>query len=173
VPPTETPTPTATFTPTATATPTETPFAYVEVVVDNDGPGFSLTPEGDWTRLTPDVYPLPYYGGSMWVATQGQGTNSSQAIFRPTLPVAGYYAVEVWRFSFQDAATNQPFTVYHRDGSEEKEVDMHNAPAEGEWFRLGVYPFDAGDEGYVMTFDAVDGLLVMADAVRWVLVESP
>ncbi len=63
-------------------------------------------------------------------------------------------------------ATNFPYTVYHKNGSDT--VEMNQKVDGRQWNLLGSYEFDAGDYSVVL-IDGVSGI-VIADAVKWELV---
>jgi len=132
-------------------------------VVDNLDSGFSTV--GSWILYSGGGYPC--YGPNFVYSFPGTGAD--QAVFRPTLPVAGDYEVLIWWGTTPSGATNQPFVVNYNGGSTTTRVSFRGATGGGEWRSLGVFPFAAGTSGSVVTRDDADSY-VGADAVRWVQV---
>ena len=94
----------------------------------------------------------------------------TEAEWRPEIPVAGQYGVEVWYGPDpnDDHATNARFTVRYAAGRQTFTVNLKQSS--GRWNRLGVFRFEAGRSGAVGLSAEADANVV-ADAVRFVPVE--
>src|SRR5690606_16325235 len=105
------------------------------------------------------------YNGNVHWALKGNG--ESVAYWNPILPKSGKYSVYLWygKDPANDHATDAPFTVCHKDGTDLALVDLKQNI--GQWNLLGTYKFERGDSGYVMTTNKADGN-VLADAVKFV-----
>jgi len=134
-----------------------------EIVVDNEdgSPAFSLV--GDWAT---GAYGIPHGTNYNW-AYGGSGDRT--ATWRPDLLYAGIYDVFAYWVQGSNRATNSPFIVHHLDGADTVRV---NQEINGEqWYKIGSYPFEPGtDNDVTLTNDADQ--IVIADAVRWKLIES-
>ncbi|TLS53651.1 hypothetical protein FE782_05100 [Paenibacillus antri] len=110
-----------------------------------------------------------YIGANYAVHSTGAGDHSLR--WRPNLPMAGAYAVYYnLPNGNADRSTNAPYTVHYHGGSETFLVDQQGVG--GEWKRLGVFDFLAGDSGYVEITDRANGKYVIADAVKFVKVDD-
>ena len=131
------------------------------IIVDNSDPGFSVQ-SGDWSTGTSatDKYGSDY----RWNST---GTGADVVRWTPNLLQAGNYEVSVWYAQGTNRATNAPYTVVHKDGSQTFTVNQTTNG--GRWNVLGEFPFLAGSGGYVSLSDNAEASkVVVADAVRWV-----
>jgi len=138
----------------------------MEVIVDNDGPGFAA--EGTWNSSTRD----PGFEGRGYLWHFGRSKNQpeqAKAVFTPDLPEPGAYEVLIkWAASkAEDRATNAPYTVRCAEGEKRIQVNLCDLSRAGKWHSLGIFRFDAGPKGTVtLSNDAND--TVVADAVRFV-----
>lgn len=132
------------------------------VVVDNPDAKF----EGSWTRSTNYV---DKYGKDNAFSSTVSGTRGATATFRPNIPVAGLYYVEIWYVSGENRATNAPWLISYETG---KETLLVNQRKDGHrWNRISAaLPFAPGNSGYVQLSSATGntGSVVVADAVRFV-----
>jgi hypothetical protein len=109
-----------------------------------------------------------YLGGMHWTAP---GKGEPKATWTPDLPATGRYAVYVWygADNNNDRASNAPFTVRHKGGSETFHMNMKENT--GQWNRLGEFEFQKGTSGAVELSNDADGFLA-ADAVKFLPVEG-
>ncbi len=136
------------------------------VIVDNADADFTLL-SGVWTTGT---YGTPYGVDYNWAYSSGGGGPPGEAEWRPNLPTDGTYEVAIWYVQGANRAVNAPFTVHHRGGTTTIEV---NQQINGEtWLSLGSYCFQAGTSGCVRLGTDATAVVVIADAVRFELVNS-
>lgn len=76
-----------------------------------------------------------------------EGVAGGTVTWRPELPTAGTYDVSVWYPSNHQTATRALYSVHHRDGTQEIEVNQQ-VDANG-WRLLGRFDFDEGTAGFV------------------------
>ncbi len=138
-----------------------------EVVLDNTSAG--VTFGGAWNESTSAIY----YGAAgatpyrySYISPTG---TTAWAIYRPTIPSAGFYPVYVWTRSGSDRV-KQLYRVYHSGGVTDVRVN-HRRVGLG-WVWLGTYYFNAGTEGSVNISNHAPGEnpasnVVIADAVRF------
>lgn len=70
--------------------------------------------------------------------------------FTPDLFDAGDYELFVWNSCFSPREREVPHTIVYAGGSTTVSVDQDCATgSHGEFFSLGVFPFDAGSSGYL------------------------
>jgi len=131
------------------------------LIVDNRDVASYFTVEGDWTIGSGGQ---DYEDNVHW-ARKGDG--SSKAFWSPQIPRSGKYAVFIWYGAdpANDHATNAPFTVKHKKGTDQFSVNLKTNV--GQWNLLGEFIFKKGYSGYVMTTNDADGN-VLADAVKFV-----
>ncbi len=136
------------------------------IVVDNgDAPHFSSS--GDWVLSTgsPGYYGLNYFHDGD--ARDG----GSEARYFPPITEAGAYRVYLRWTSNSNRASNVPIEIIHAGGVSSTTVNMKVNG--GNWNDLGVFNF-AGDGtgGLVLSNTATNGY-VIADAARFVPLETP
>ncbi|HNT34385.1 MAG TPA: hypothetical protein PKH07_05230, partial [bacterium] len=148
--------PTMTPTPVATDTP-----APADLIVDNLDAGYS-DHQGDTPWITGS-------SGSSFYGTDYRynltGTGLDTATWTTNIPTAGMYEVFVWYSAAINRANNAPFTVHHVGGTQT--VLVNQKTGGGEWYSLGVFAFSAGSADVVLSDQAEPGMVVIADAVRW------
>ncbi len=142
-------------------------FQPNEVVLDNTSPGVSFG--GTWSDSTSAIF----YGAPGAVPYRFAYINTtsatSWAIYRPTIPVSGFYPVYAWTRSGSDRV-RQLYRVYHSGGVTDLRVN-HRRVGLG-WVWLGTYYFNAGTEGSVNISNHAPGEnpasdVVIADAIRF------
>jgi hypothetical protein len=166
LPPTPTPTgptPTMTATPTVTQTPVQTDF-----IVDNEDGAPTFTTTGNWGVSS--GYP-PYYGNNCLFTDTTTGSPTHSAIFRPNLFVSGTYEVGAYWRNGSNRTDNAPYTIHHRNGSTTVRVDQKETVTAGTFYTLGQFSFDSGNAGYVELTNDANPSVIMADAVRFMLIE--
>jgi hypothetical protein len=120
---------------------------------------------GAWSYYS--GHPQEYAGGFRYKAA---GTGSATAVWIPTIPAAGQYAVYAWWVDNDPAyrASNAPYTIFYDSGSQTVRVDQStNGPGGGKWNLLGTYTFAVGTSGFVQLSDDADNI-VIADAIKLV-----
>ncbi len=137
------------------------PAGAQSVTVDNSDPEFSVL-YGTWNS---GAYGNPYGSDYNWALTTAAGGSPAAVEWRPDLPQAGGYLVEIWYVEGTNRASDAVFTVHHAAGSTDVVV---NQQVNGEtWVSLGSFAFDAGTSGYVTLDNAAGPSVVIADAVRF------
>ncbi len=129
-------------------------FAQIEVVLDNDGPGFTAT--GQWlVKTTGDPY-----GGSALYKRKGDG--SATARWQTTLAFPGPYQVDVHVVE-GNYAEDTRLTIHAARGDT---VVVDNQNYRPGWHTLGA--FDLPETTWVQVSDYFEGngRYVLADAVR-------
>jgi hypothetical protein len=130
------------------------------VVVDDA----QATRVGDWSASASTT---PFVGEG-YLHDGGKADGSARARFTPRLPEAGRYEVRLHFPPASNRATNAPVLVHSKDGDRTIRVDQRRPLKDGAPVVLGVFPFEAGAEGWVEVGDqGVDGH-VIADAVQFV-----
>lgn len=123
-------------------------------------PLFSQNCTNAWYRYTPSVSLTAY---ATLNADSANATNSAE--WRPSLPAAGYYTVEVyiplppsfstppcsWIGSVRQNTTQAHYLIQHANGQTTVTIDQQ-AKA-GTWVNLGAYYFAAGTNGFVRLRD--------------------
>lgn len=136
----------------------------VDVVIDNADPQVRFEGDWQWRLMSQDKF-----GADYRFAQDGSGKGA--ATFTPDLPVAGRYDVYAWWPEGFNRTRAAEYTVRHRDKATTTLRDQSKRG--GRWNLLGRFNFDAGTGGSVVLSDKVPvgrATVVMADAVRWVLV---
>ncbi len=97
-------------------------------------------------------------------------TDKAYATWKPNLPKSGMYDVQV--YIPYSTAKNAIYKVYTNEGL--KVVYLNQSAHTSNWVSLGVFPFNAGNTGYLRLGDATDtsGVQIVFDAVRWVYKDS-
>lgn len=130
-----------------------------QVVVDNGDAEFSVL-AGIWNS---GAFGSPWGSDYNWIDSEATPTGSAE--WRPDLPLAGDYLVQVYYVSGGNRASDAPFTVHHVGGSTTVPV---NQQVSGEaWVSIGTYTFDAGTAGSVSLANNAGASVVVADAVRF------
>jgi hypothetical protein len=131
------------------------------IVIDNmDAPPHFKT-EGEWYEGQGGG---DYRGLCHW-AYRGDG--SAKAYWSPDIPRTGKYEVYVWygKDPQNNHATDAVYAIKHKDRIDEVEVNLRKHKAQ--WYLLGTYEFERGNESYVMTSNNANDNVV-ADAVKFV-----
>lgn len=129
------------------------------VVVDNTDPGFTELSESWLAASGSGQYGDDYvYRSTSWPLAEVE--------WRPSIPEAGTYAVDVWYRTAVDRPSDAPYTVHYSGGTTTVPVDQRVNG--GQWFPIGEFAFDAGTAGYVTLSTAAEsGTTIVADAVRF------
>lgn len=139
---------------------------YLSRVVDNSYPSFSTEGQERWGH---GCYGIPFGPDYAWIHVSGA---AHTARWNPYIPVSGCYDVSLWWVSGSNRATDAKFTVHHHDGESEFTVDQSTGGEE--WYSLGSFAFHEGTFGWVeiSTEGCTPGLIIVADAVRFVNVPT-
>lgn len=129
-------------------------------VVDNDDPASGFTTTGSWGTSTG----TGFFGTSSLFANVGAGRD--EALWAPNLPGDGNYEVQAWWVTSTNRVTDAVYTISHAAGSNAYTVNQTSSG--GRWNILGTHPFRAGNGGVVQLADVGNGLVVSADAIRFV-----
>jgi hypothetical protein len=131
-----------------------------EVIVDSRGAG--VTRAGTWLGSTA----VAGYWGPDYEHDDNAGKGVCRLRFRPTLPAAGSWSVQLRWTANANRASNVPVDVEHSGGLTTLSVDQRSRGAQ--WVPLGTFTFAAGTAGSVLIrTENTDGYVV-ADAVRFV-----
>ncbi|MFN7140031.1 MAG: InlB B-repeat-containing protein [Limisphaerales bacterium] len=132
------------------------------VIVDN--PAAEL--DGPWTtsKSTVDKFGDDY----AWASTVAAARPSATATYRPRIPTAGKYNVDVWYSAGENRSPEAKWLLSFDGGKEE--VTINQRTSGGRWVSLAKEkPFAAGNAGFVQLVNvAPTGAVVVADAVRFV-----
>ncbi len=137
----------------------EQPSPEVEIIIDNDDPGFTFF--GGWVFVSS----RPGYYGTFYAHDGNMAKGVWSATFTPSIPIAGEYEVYMWWPDWATAANNVPVDIYHGEGTATVTVD--ESTNGGQWNFVGSYSFEEGTSGNVVI--RTDGTIsyVVADAVRF------
>jgi hypothetical protein len=151
-----------------TQTVTVQPAAPVEIIVDDQGSGFTqyrYHPENAW----PEAW--IGYNGHMYYVNNTQNVAYDYAIWTPSLSGgAGTYAVYVYVPNNYASTTNAIYTIYHNGTIDVYVVNQSANP--NSWALLGSYYFAASGGEYVrlndLTGETSLSKYVAFDAIMWV-----
>ncbi len=134
------------------------PVGLQVALVDNSDINNTAT-QGTWDEVTT--------GGSYGynAQTHAAGSGESRFVWQLTIPQEGDYTVYVRYPEVEGAATDAPYEIKHKAGTETKPLDQTELP--GEWRSLGKYAFGE-DTGQTVTLTDKATGTVVADAVRLV-----
>ena len=139
---------------------------YLSRAVDNSYPSFTTEGPNRWDCGN---YGIPFGPDYAWI-------NVSDAVhtarWNPYIPFSGKYDVSLWWVSGLNRATDVKFIVHHHNGESEFLVDQSTGGEE--WYSLGSFDFQEGSSSWVeiSSEGCTPGLVIVADAVRFVNVPS-
>ncbi|WP_258308878.1 DNRLRE domain-containing protein [Streptomyces sp. NWU339] len=137
------------------------------VQVDNDDEGTTAA-KGAWPVTTASLAQYAIGGDYRFNRDAVAGDTYT---WQPKITDTGTYRVEAHYVPSANRATNAPYTVTHRDGTQTFTVDQ-SAGTNGVWAQLGTtqLPFTKGTTGKIVLGDgpATTTTAVIADAVRLV-----
>ena len=135
-----------------------------EVIVDNaDATGVQHV--GTWSQYTNSSA----FRGS-YLSDGNSGKGSKSVIFTPTLAVGGQYDVYLWWNSGSSRATNVPVDI--RSSARTRTALVNQRVNGSRWNLLGRFTFASGTNGWVkIRTDRTSGN-VLADAVRFLSINS-
>lgn len=125
--------------------------------------------EGEWLDIS---YSAGKHGKRLNYTTTKEST-TARATFRPTLPHAGKYDVEIWYVDGKNRASSTPWIIMGSDGETMAFVDQSENG--GKWMRIAsAKSFASGTTGYAQLQNGIGktGSVVVADAVRFIPVDA-
>jgi hypothetical protein len=134
-----------------------------ETIVDSRA-STGVTRAGTWLSSTS----IAGYYGSDYEHDDNTGKGVCRLRFRPTLPAAGSYSVQLRWTAHANRASNVPVDIEHSAGIATHSVDQRSSG--GQWVPLGTYAFAAGTGGSLLIRTEATNGYVVADAVRFVRV---
>lgn len=169
-------------------TPRERDYQIHEVIVDNDQPNRNGTYIESFRRkqknLKWQTAPQPGFaqykavyetcdspfvdGTARYAPAVSSQKDEGVAQWIPNIPQEGQYAVYVTYQSYENSVTDATYTVYHKGGITEFQVNQQIGG--GIWVYLGTFEFDAGEHDYgmvVLSNRSGQKGVVSADAVRF------
>jgi hypothetical protein len=118
------------------------------VIIDNWDADF----QGYWTSgTTEETYDIN-------IKYHPSGTGSDTAVFTPTLLQTGSYKVYAYWTEGYNRATDAPYTINHRGGSDTVRVNQKENGSQ--FVYLGTYPFDAQSGDTCVVVDNEDAVFV-------------
>jgi hypothetical protein len=133
-------------------------MAPLTITIDNTDPRLELG--GNWlpSSRRGDRY------GPDYLHDDNAAKGHCWAAFPLEVSVAGSYEVQLFWNASPDRASNVPVHIQHAQGAETIVVDQRQHG--GDWWTLGVYPFQAGNPGSLTISNAATDGYVIVDAVR-------
>ncbi len=137
------------------------------IVLDNEDAIIS----GEWTKgaTARDKWKESYHFSS----TVADASPKATATYRPVIPKAGNYHVDLFYPQGDKRAPNAPWLISSEDG--EKIVEVNQQVTGGQWVRIASnLKFAAGQKNFIqlMNNTGTTGWVVMADGVRLVPAEA-
>ncbi len=163
-------------------TPRERDWQVNEVIVDNDDVNVvgykEILSTGKWKNASLCGFAMPkgviddnynpFEQGTVRQAATTNKDNPTIAIYQPTIPESGRYAVYVSYASLANSIDDAHYTVYHQ--GQRTEFRVNQKMGGGTWVYLGTFEFDKGNNDYnrveVSTLSSSKGV-VTTDAVRF------
>jgi hypothetical protein len=137
-----------------------------DVIVDNLDAAAIVT--GSWTAQTT---PANLRWATNYLSDGNTGKGEKSVLYKPDLPLSGLYIVYLWWLSnSQNYADNVPVTITHAAGVSQDRISMKEWG--GRWRVLGQYRFNRGTSGSVLLSNAGTTQTVIADAARFVLIDT-
>jgi len=135
----------------------------VEVIVDNNDPGCSVSPLYSWqTSSWGEIY-----GSDKLYISKGDGSKSVSWIASLT---PGRYRVQAW-VNPANYASDVRYTIFY--GTNSVTLTRSQTSAEGKWcIDLGVYDFDTSGQVMLTNFWNGPELYIVADAVKFIPVST-
>ena len=133
-----------------------------EIIIDNNMIRF-IEKTGSWQEI--ETEPADRYQMNFVRNEIGKGTFT----FRPVLRETGRYEISIWYPSSEKYSDKVIVNIKYRTGNEMKIIDQTRNG--GEWISLGTYESGQGNSSCVIFDASASGSTVVADAVRFRLVE--
>ena len=165
--------------------PRERDYQKNEMIVDNDKgidadsdykenngeKNWETGPEAGFAHLKSDYvdFENPFKDGTFRQTSTINKGNESVAVWEPTFPEAGEYAVYVSYHAVKNSSEDALYTVFHKDGKSQFKVNQKMGG--GTWIYLGRFSFDKGkndnDKVVLTNLSSKKGNIVTADAVKF------
>lgn len=146
--------------------PRERDINDIEVIVDNDSGGNGrFSADGKVQNVGEGFgYRDRYLEGENPFKCGTAVTVTKEARWTPDIPRSGRYAVYVSYKSMKDSGTDAIYEVCHAAGTTSFRVNQKIGS--GTWIYLGTFPFESGQQGYVLLRNNGKGT-ISADAVKF------
>ena len=137
--------------------------ASVEGIVIDDTAAETI---GEWMKSTS----VGQYVGDSYSHDQTEGKGKKQVVFRPKLPMAGEYEIQISHTPATNRSTRVPVLVYHSGGKATAKINQKEpAPINGVFTSLGTFLLDPNDDPrVVVSNEGTEDGVVIADAVVWI-----
>jgi hypothetical protein len=135
------------------------------IQIDNSDPQAVI--DGEWTKATSSREKIG--DDYRFATTKGGSEPTMTATYKPEIPAAGKYNIDIFYPAGENRATNAPWLIQY-DGGKEM-IAINQQKDGGVWVRLASEkPFAKGSGGYVQVRNNTGntGSVVIADAVRFV-----
>ncbi len=136
-------------------------LAGEEIIVDNKEAQF----KGSWTKSTGSTQ--KYKEDYRFFSSTDAKEPTATAEFRPVIPAAGRYDVDIWFTSGDNRSTMAPVVISCRSGTQTFKVDEKRDG--GKWVNVAKnQEFDLGNSGFIILGNntGATGTVVVADAIR-------
>ncbi len=156
--------------------------AVAEIIIDSDNEGTSAGSypaefTGNWQQTNDNVsrawaLSTRTYKNAYSLAYSPAGGGENSVIFKPTIGVAGNYAIYEWHGDKTDVTESNkvPCEIHHANGTEYRFIDQTRNY--GKWNYLGTYYFKPNSNLYVKFTNNTSSGYVIADAVKFVYMGS-
>lgn len=141
--------------------------AAEEIVIDNK----EAQTKGNWQKSTGSIQ--KYKEDYLFSSSTDTPEPNSTAEFRPKIPAAGRYDIDIWYTSGDNRSVTAPVVVSCKSGLQTFKVDEKKAG--GKWISVAKnQEFDAGTAGFILIGNNTGstGSVVVADAIRLVQVSG-
>ncbi|MFZ4827834.1 MAG: peptidoglycan DD-metalloendopeptidase family protein [Phototrophicaceae bacterium] len=159
----------ATPSPTPSTTPTETPSYGDEILITPASPAFA---KGSYTGKDEFKGYVQRMGWPVYYANSSSSRSKVWAMWSPEITTSGQYSVDVYIHKPYSKTGNARYKVHGvRGQNSEVLVAVNQAQNVNNWYRLGVFDFDANlpNSGRVFLNDVTgtEEETLTFDAVRW------
>lgn len=135
-----------------------------DIVMDNPDGTFS----GSWSTLSHDSQ---HGADHRRTLTTTNSSATATATFQPYITIPGVYDILVWYVDGDTRASDAPYTIRHSEGEETVRFDQRTGGGAWQLLASGKH-FGLGNDGFVRLGNNASGNNVIADAVRFTLVEA-
>lgn len=141
-------------------------FAPAAEIIIDDG---NAELQGGWNLSTSASQHGSSYRTAWPVSPPASAT--SKATYRPTISIPGKYEIYTWYVSGANRSEATPHTIQHSGGQTVVPVDQRSGG--GGWRLLASdIHFNSGNDGFVQIANNAPGSVVIANAVRFALLEA-
>ncbi|MBQ4485156.1 MAG: xanthan lyase [Prevotella sp.] len=164
-------------------TPRERDWQKHEIIIDNDDPTpyYYMEQAGSHSWTTTNLPGFAYHLGAYYdgenpfeagtarmVKATRKASNTSHAVYQPSFPESGRYAVYVSYQTLENSVPNAEYTVFHK--GQQTIFHVNQQMGDGTWVYLGTFDFDKGyserNRVILSNQSNYDGV-VTTDAVRF------